>query len=107
MSIPNVPQGSPAHVSFPFGFKHRNGPGLVFLNWPMWDSKENIPFLVVDWMVQTPFTVTWVNYRASCPIIFRSGHSRKHYSLNGDASDVIFQENMSVRQEVLEVDSIW
>lgn len=81
--------------------KHRNGPGLVYLNWPVWDSKRNIPFgrrggisllmcwiaispslverlpslnslLEADWTVQAPLTVTWLNYRASCPILSRS-----------------------------------
>lgn len=81
--------------------KHRTDPGLVHLNWPVWDSKKNIPsgrrggisllkcwiaispsrverlpsfspLRVAVWTVQTPLTVTWMNYNASCPILFRS-----------------------------------
>ena len=81
--------------------RHRSGPGQVHLNWPVRDSKKNIPsvwkggislltcwiaispsrgeelpslnsLLVAVWTVWAALTVTWVNYRASCPILFRS-----------------------------------
>lgn len=58
----------------------------------------------------SPFTVTWVNYRASCPILFRFYPWWQCSFLEWDESDVIwglfFQGNASVCQEVMEVDWI-
>lgn len=47
------------------------------------------PLLVVVWPVQAPFTVTWVIYRTSCPILFRSDQWWRSNFLELDESDVI------------------
>lgn len=47
------------------------------------------PLLVVVWPVQAPFTVTWVIYRTSCPILFRSDQWWRCNFLELDESDVI------------------
>ncbi len=73
--------------------RHSNDNGLVYLNWPVWDSKKNIPFgrkggisllmcwivvspglaerlpsfhrlLLAVWTTHAPLTVTWVKLKS-------------------------------------------